>query len=114
MCAQVNLSHPFPRGQRKVDVATGPASHVAGERAHEPLNGDQTMRNDARLFPAVNRTVRQINRRWAAEPLECRRMFNNMAVFGTPFDDTCIIEMDASFIFATMNGVLIPQPIGGF
>ena len=72
------------------------------------------MRNDARLVPAVNRTVRQINRRWATEPLECRRLFNNMEVFGTPFDDTCIIEMDANFIYATMNGVLVPQPIGSF
>lgn len=64
--------------------------------------------SNSELSPALRSPV---------EPLEPRRLLaggQNLAVIGTPFDDTCVVEMDANFIYASMNGILLPQPIGSY
>src|SRR4030095_13979654 len=49
------------------------------------------------------------------EPLETRRMFDVvLPVFCTGGDDLVTIYMDSSFIYASMDGIMIPQPIGSY
>ncbi|MBC8105014.1 MAG: hypothetical protein H7Z14_00360 [Anaerolineae bacterium] len=50
----------------------------------------------------------------AVETLEIRRLLSTLVVNGGGGNDTCVFEVDASFIYATMNGVLIPQPTGAW
>src|SRR5688572_18521277 len=47
-----------------------------------------------------------------AEPLEPRRLLATLVVNGGSGHDTCVLEVDANFINATMNGVNVPQPVG--
>src|SRR5262245_9040296 len=49
------------------------------------------------------------------EPLETRRMFDVvLPVFCTSGDDVVTIDMDSDWIYASMDGVMIPQPIGSY
>src|SRR5688572_23209743 len=71
----------------------------------------------ANLYAAVSRTLGQLygGRGAKIESLESRRLMDTvLPVFGTGGDDLCTIEMDDNFIYASMNGVMVPQPIGLF
>ncbi len=46
------------------------------------------------------------------ESLEPRRLLATLVVDGTSDVDVCVFSVDANFIYANMNGVLIPQPVG--
>ncbi len=50
----------------------------------------------------------------AIELLEPRRLLATLVVNGSNDDDFCTFEVDANFIYATMNGVLIPQAVGAW
>jgi hypothetical protein len=52
--------------------------------------------------------------RYAAEALEPRRLLATLVVNGGSGDDHISLKVDANFIYAPVNGFIIPQPVGAW